>query len=180
MLAAARGVEHAVPRCLQNAVKLSEDMLDHAVVSMVGGDKKMRHMASRRMGAKGGVRNQRRSAGQAAVGPVGPVPLIDQGAPPHIIGVGKKSGAKRTFSFAGVPSGYGLRRSRDIVHGRKRKVLSWMGKGGRQYRMAPLYHPGFRGKNRWVPVRDGPLARALPKVMAFPHTRAVATAFSGR
>lgn len=178
MARASHAVETAVPRSLGAAVDLSEKMLNTAIVTMVGGDMRMRNVKSRRLGAKGGVRRKGKG-GQAAVGPVGPVPLIDQGAPSHVIGVGRQSSAKRSFSFPGVTQGYGVRRSRDITLGRKRKVLSWTDGGRRTYRMAPLFHPGFTGKNRWVPVRDGPLARSLPKVMAFPVTRAFASAVRG-
>lgn len=179
MIGMARAMDAAVPNALRDAVRLSEEMLNSTVATMVGGDMRMHNMRSRRLGARGGVRNQARSAGQAAVGPVGPVALIDQGAPAHMIGVGKQSTAKRTFSFPGVAAGYGVRRSRDLTLGRKRKVLSWTANGTRVYRQAPLFHPGFTGKNRWVPTRDGPLAHALPRVMAFPVTRAMGAAFRG-
>lgn len=180
LLAMGKAMEFAVPNALQDAVELSQGMLDTTIATMVGGDMRMHNIKSRRLSARGGVRNQARSAGQAAVGPVGPVALIDQGAPAHVIGVGKQSSATRTFSFPGVTKGYGVRKARDITLGRKVKVLSWIGTDGkRQYRRAPLHHPGFTGKNRWVPTRDGPLRKALPSVMAAPTTRAIAGIFRG-
>ena len=179
MVEAGAAMEKAVPNALREAVKLSEDMLNVTVATMVGGDMRMRNLRSRTLGARGGVRNQSTSAGNAAVGPVGPVPLIDQGAGPHMIGVGKQSSAKRAYSFPGVAQGYALRQSRDITLGRKVKVLSWTGSNGKQqYRRAPLHHPGFTGKNRWIPVRDGPLTKSLPGVMAFPTTRAMAAIYA--
>jgi hypothetical protein len=167
----------AVPRALQQTVKMGIAHENAAIVSMAGGDRKLRNHRAK-MSAKGGVRNQRKAAGEAAIGPRGPVAIINNGTVPHMIGIGKASTAKRSrnrVAFAGVHSQY----SKHLVgknEGSKALRLSDrsdLKRGGDAWTTAPVLHPGRSGRGAWSATRDKVIAPEAAKMLRAVLTRSV-------
>jgi hypothetical protein len=168
---------NAVPRALQQTVRMAVSHENVAIASMAGPDRRLRNHRAK-MHAKGGVRNQRKAAGEAAVGPKGPVAIIENGATPHMIGVGKASKAVRArnrVGFAGIHNQY----SKHLVgknEGVKALRLSdreHRKGGGPAWTTAPVLHPGMKGKGQWSRMRDKVIVPEAAKILRVPITRSV-------
>ena len=174
LFAMATGIATGLQVAMRNAVKLSEGQLNAAIASMSGGDGMLSNYPTpkkghRRMQARGGIRSGA-GIGTAKIGPLGPVPIVENDTNAHMIGFGKGSKASsRIMGFDNVFSGYSQSKVSTLYGGkarsRKRLVI------GGNVVMAPVRHPGTSGKDRWKQTRDGPLRAALPKVMRVPIVR---------
>ena len=173
ILAAARGLEVAQRRALADAAETATTTLNGAIASMVGGDMRMRNaprpFRPAALRAKWGPGQTGRPS--VKVGPSGPVALIDQGAPIHVIGLGRGAAAgavkKRTRRtvIGGIERAYNL-----SLDSKRLKINN-------DVRWGPFIHPGMQGKHRWTTTRDQVLTRTLPPVVFAPHLTAVASAF---
>lgn len=174
LFAMATGIATGLDVAMRNAVRVSEGQLNAAIASMSGGDNMLSNyprpgVGHRRMQAKGGVRSGS-GVGTAKVGPLGPVPIVENDTNAHMIGFGRASKAgSRVMGFSNVFSGYSSSKVTKAYGGkaRQRKKL----KIGGSVVMAPVRHPGTSGKDRWKQTRDGPLRAALPQILRAPVVR---------
>ena len=175
--ASAFGIASGVTVALKEAVKISEGQLNAAVLSM-SGDMHLsnypREGNNRAVRAKGGVKNQAKGVGEAAIGPKGPVVIVENDTNAHMIGFGKASKARsRVMGFqngaGGVFSGYSINKV-TTAYGGKSSTHKRLNINGR-WVMGPVRHPGTSGKNRWKQTRDGPLKQSLRIAMRAPITK---------
>ena len=175
---AAAGIEHANRDALIRAGNKSVDVLNSTIVGMVGGDRIMHNVPrpgkNSKLSAKAGF-VQGTTRALVKIGPKGPVALIDQGAPGHIIGLGGGSPEGAAFT--------GKRKKRTLGKGRQYNpqyddgnVLHMTGTDNK-FITGPVYHPGMGGKHRWTQVRDRVLPGVVRPIIFAPHLSAVAKAF---
>lgn len=191
LLVMAAGISTGISVALREAVQVSEGQLNAAIGTMSGGDGMLSNYprpnrGHRRMEAKGGV-TASSGGGEAKIGPRGPVPIVENDTNAHLIGFGKASKAgSRIAGFTNTDlagrsgnifSGYSKSKVTKAYGGsansRKRLVI------GGNVVMAPVRHPGTKGKDRWKQTRDGPLRAALPRIMRFPIVKGALRAFGG-
>src|SRR5262245_19175285 len=137
ILAAARGLEIGQQRALADAGETATSTLNAAIASMVGGDMRMRNaprpFRPSALRAKWGPGQTSRRT--IKVGPSGPVALIDQGAPTHVIGLGRGVGGDvvkrrtRRTVIEGIGRAYNLNRDGQLL------------KVGENVRWGPFIHP---------------------------------------
>ena len=156
---AADAIATVTPNAVRNAGKAAEPVMTGTVAAMVGPDLVARNTPAGRPSTMG-ARMVPVSGGTVArvrIIPRGPVPLIDQGSPGHLIGIGHGSvptaGGKRTRRtvVAGLGRAYNLDRDSTALR---------VGAGD-EWRTGPFIHPGTRGKHKWTPTRD----RVLPPMV---------------